>query len=202
MIIYGYRSKELSREVLAEKCPQCGTSHSVHLLSFQKYAHVFWIPLFPLGKYMVSQCALCNDVVKEKNMPSQWRPVLDDVRANAKTPIWTFSGLAVIAVVVSVALVSDPNKHKKSAQFVMNPHRGDLFEIKMKNDHYTLFRIDEVGEDSVLLRISNFESNMASGLSDIRSKGDSTFSDEQYAVARQELKNMFDKGEIMDILRE
>lgn len=202
MIIYGYRSKEISRDMLPERCPQCGTPHSVHLMVYQKYAHVFWVPIFPLGKYVVSQCALCDSVLKEKNMPIEWHPVYEEMRSNARTPIWTFTGLAVISVVIGVSLVNENMKHKQSAKLILSPHQGDVFEIKMKNNHYTLFKIDEVGDDSVLLRINNYESNMKSGLSDIKMKGDTSFSEEQFAVARAELKNMFEKGEIVSIERQ
>lgn len=202
MIIYGYRSRQLSREVLAEKCPQCGASHSNQLFVFQKYAHVFWIPFFPLGKYVAGHCGECDVVLNQKNMPQGWKPILEEIKSNAKTPLWTFSGLAIIAVIIAVSFANEHLKHKQSAKLLMSPHRGDVFEIKMKNNHYTLLKIDEVGDDSVLLRINIYESNVASGLTDLKSKGDTSFSDEQFAVARAELKNMFDKGEIVNIERE
>jgi hypothetical protein len=55
---------------------------------FQKYAHVFWIPVFPLGKYVASHAHLTAH--KAENTPMNGIRFARK-RGRARTPIWTFS---------------------------------------------------------------------------------------------------------------
>src|SRR6185369_8201835 len=100
MIVYGRKATQIAKELIVEKCPNCGTMNSVELYVFQKYAHVFWIPFFPIGKTAVSQCAHCKQSLKLKEMPLELRTAYDHVKQQAKTPIWTFSGLALVVVLI------------------------------------------------------------------------------------------------------
>ena len=43
-----------------------GHSSTVELSVFQKYAHFFWIPSFPLGKAALNQCSHSKQVLKQK----------------------------------------------------------------------------------------------------------------------------------------
>ena len=71
---------------------------------FQKYAHIFWIPFFPLGKSGASQCGHCQQVLKAKQMPSDVRLAYDNVAAKAKIPYWTFAGVAIIAIIIIISM--------------------------------------------------------------------------------------------------
>jgi hypothetical protein len=66
---------------------------------FQRYAHVFWIPLFPIGKTGVSQCSHCKQILKLKEMPFALRLSYENMKSQTTTPFWVFSGSAVIAVI-------------------------------------------------------------------------------------------------------
>lgn len=96
MIIYGSKAKEVASETVSDKCQNCGAQDKIELHVFQKYAHIFWIPLFPTGKTGVSQCHHCKQVLKLKEMPASLRTSYNTIRAKGKTPAWMFSGLAII----------------------------------------------------------------------------------------------------------
>jgi hypothetical protein len=72
---------------------------------FQRYAHIFWIPFFPIGKTGASQCGHCKQVLKEKEMPSSLKMAFDDVKSRTKTPYWTFAGVAIIVVLIVLDLM-------------------------------------------------------------------------------------------------
>ena len=55
--------------------------------------------------------------------------------------------------------------------------------------------------DTVFLLINKYESNKATGLADLKNKGEETFSDELYPILKTELKSMLEKGKIIDIDR-
>ncbi|ULQ55204.1 hypothetical protein KJS94_11180 [Flavihumibacter rivuli] len=198
MIIYGTRSTELAKEVLTDKCQNCGTQNCIDMHVFQKYAHIFWIPFFPMGKIGLSQCDHCKQVLKVKEMPASLKASYDNLKAQTKAPIWMFSGLAVVAVLIMTSVVSDKKKDERNAKLILSPQVGDIFEVKTRNNNYTLYRVDQVKGDSVFIQASTYEVNRLKGLKDVRLK---EYSSDVYGFSKIELKEMFSKGEILDINR-
>jgi len=201
MIVYGTRSKLLARELVTDKCTHCGTQNSTEIHVYQKWAHVFWIPFFPIGKSSASQCAHCKQVLKEKEMTSSMQSVLQDVKSKSKTPIWTFSGLALLAVLITWGVMNEKQKDEKIAKLILTPQAGDVFEIKTPESQYTLYKVASIQGDSVTIRPNNMETNKPSGLSKIKSQGDAGYAEETFSVTKAELKSWFDKGEILDVER-
>jgi len=201
MLIYGSRAKQLAKESLFDKCPSCGTQNAIDLYVFQKYAHVFWIPFFPMSKTGVSQCNHCKQALKLNEMNDSIRDAYENLKTQTKTPVWMFSGLALVATLVVVGIISEKNKDERNAKFILAPQSGDIFEIKTKDNQYTLFKVDQVQGDSVFIRPNEYETNKSSGLSDLKNKGDNAFSEIMLAFSKDELKKMLDKGEIIDIDR-
>jgi len=202
MLIYGTRSKQLAKEILIEKCQNCGKQNNIEMHVFQKYAHVFWIPFFPMGKTGVSQCDHCKQVLKLKEMPPSVKASYDNLKAQTKAPVWMFSGLALLAVLITIVVISDRKNDEKNAKLVLAPQKGDIFEIKTKDDQYTLYKVDQVNGDSVFVRVNNYETNKATGLAELKRKGDNDYTEEVLPLAKTELKEMLDKGEIIDIERQ
>jgi hypothetical protein len=198
MIIYGSNSKELAKEVLTDKCQNCGTQNSIDMYVFQKYAHIFWIPFFPMGKTGLSQCDHCKQILKLKEMPATLTASYDNLKAQTKTPIWMFSGLALVAVLITIGVINENKKNEKNAQLILTPKSGDIFEVKTKDNQYTLYKVDQVEGDSVFIQPNNYEVNKISGLDDLKKKD---YSNDTYGFSKSELKEMLNKGEILDIER-
>jgi len=201
MLIYGTKNKQLAKEILIDKCQSCGKQHSIDMHVFQKYAHVFWIPFFPLGKPGVSQCDHCKQVLKLKEMPDSLRSSYETLKAQTKTPVWMFSGIALVAVLITIGVINSRENDKLNAQYIAAPVVGDLFEIKTNSNQYTLYKVEQVRGDSVFVSLNEYETNKVSGLGDMKSKGDAAFTEEVMAFSKSELKKMLDSGEIMDIDR-
>ena len=105
MIIYGWRATQVANESIAESCPSCKNQNALQMFVFQRYAHIFWIPMFPIGKSGASQCGHCKQVLKSKQMPADVKLAYENVAAQAKIPYWTFAGLAIIAVLVIMEMM-------------------------------------------------------------------------------------------------
>ncbi|MEO6819637.1 MAG: zinc-ribbon domain-containing protein [Ginsengibacter sp.] len=198
MIIYGTRNKEIGKEQVAENCPDCGTFGSIDMHVFQKYAHVFWIPVFPIGKTGVSQCDHCKKVLKLKEMPANLKNVYTDLKARSKAPIWVYSGLAAVALFIVLGIIGSQQKHSRNAELILMPRSGDIFEIKNENSKYTLYKVADVQGDSVFIKINDFETDRSSGLKDLKNK---SYSEDVFGFSKIELKKMLESGEIKDIDR-
>jgi hypothetical protein len=201
MIVYGTKAKQLAKEALTDKCPNCGTQNSLDMYVFQKYAHLFWIPFIPIGKTGVSQCNHCKQVLKQKEMPVQLKAAYDNVKAQTKTPVWTFAGLALVVVLITSAIVSDKNKSAQNAKLIEAPHKGDVFEVRTPDRQYTLIKVEEVRSDTIYVREHIYTTNKISGLYDLKRKGDTGYLEEVTVFDKKELKSMFDKGDIINIIR-
>ena len=61
MLIYGTNGTHLkSMQSTTATCPNCGTKGSLLFSIFGQYAHVYWIPLFPIGKKGGMKCQNCH----------------------------------------------------------------------------------------------------------------------------------------------
>lgn len=201
MIFYGTRSKQLIKEAIPANCPNCGTMNSLELYVFQKYAHVYRLPVFPLGKTGVSQCDHCKQVLEKKQMPPQLLAEYDTLKAKTKTPFWMYTGASLFVVLIVIALFANQQRIKENAQWILAPQSGDVYEYKTSEGQYTLLMVNDVQGDTVFVRQNQYEVNLRKGLRKLKEKGSAAYESELYAFSKKELKEMLDKEEILDIDR-
>lgn len=201
MIIYGSRSVKLAVEQVSDSCPHCGTANSIELYVFQKYAHVFWIPFFPIGKTAVSQCNHCKQILKKDEMPSSMISAYDRIKAKTRIPVWTFAGLALVGALILVGFVSNKQKDEKNAKLIQAPATGDVFEVRTKEGQYTLMKVAQVKGDSLFIQLHQYETNKLKGLADLKRKGESGYTEEVFVLLKEDVQAMLKEGEIMDVIR-
>jgi hypothetical protein len=200
MIIYGTKATLIGKETQFEKCTNCGAQNSVELHMFQRYAHIFWIPFFPIGKTGVSQCGQCKQVLKLKEMPdNSLRDAYNRLKKDSKTPVWTFSGLALIAVIIAIGIVNSKQEHAKNAKLVADPKKGDVYELNLGASSYTLYKVDDIVGDTVYIVQNLYETNKPSGLRELKAKPYAE--DEVVPYSKAELKDLFEKDKITDVDR-
>jgi hypothetical protein len=198
MIIYGTNSTKIATETVADKCLNCEKQFSIEMNVFQRYVHVFWIPFFPAGKIAVSQCTTCQQVLEKKDFTYSLTEGYEKLKSDSRTPIWTFSGLALIAAIIVWGVIANKQNDARNAKIILAPQKNDVYEIKLGEKKYTLYKVDQVVGDSVFLLMNKYEVNQASGVSDLEAKGYDT---EILPLTKEDLKAMLKTGEIMDIER-
>jgi hypothetical protein len=201
MIIYGTKAKLLKNEIANASCPNCNTANSIQMNVFQRWAHIFWIPFFPIGKAGVSQCLHCKQVLKLKEMPASLRLSYDNLKAQTKTPVWTFSGIGVVIVIGIFAYIHCKQNAERVNRWVLTPKKNDVYRVKLKNDHYTLYKVDHVVGDTVYLALNKYETDREEGLSDMAAKGDTAYDLAQQGLPKSVLADMAKEDRILDIDR-
>ncbi|MES2279594.1 MAG: hypothetical protein V4592_26405 [Bacteroidota bacterium] len=98
MFLFGIKSTKSLVEPVSDQCANCQTSNTTDMHIFQKYAHIFYLPLFPAGKKGFSQCNHCRQVLREKVMSESLKRSFEKVKPLAKTPLWTWAGTALVVV--------------------------------------------------------------------------------------------------------
>lgn len=200
MIIFGHRSSKLATEALTDPCPNCGKA-ALELQVWQRYAHIFWIPAFPLKKIGITQCQHCLAAVENKNFSPQVAETYNSVKKQFKAPVWMYSFLALVVVLVGISVVVNQQQQKRNAEYALAPQKGDLYKIKTNTGEYTLFRVSGVSADSVEVQIHQFSTNKMSGISELKEKGDAGFSEEYVGYSKEEINGMVKSGVIYGIDR-
>ncbi|MDB5251563.1 MAG: zinc-ribbon protein [Flaviaesturariibacter sp.] len=199
MIIYGRKGKLQARQTLVQPCPHCGTTNSVEMSVFQNYAHVFFIPFFPLGKTAVSQCQHCQQVLRLNQMPPDWRQDYDTLRSTTRVPVWMFAGVALIAVLIASSAYSDAQKTKNTQSYIGHLQPGDLLEVKLEGN-FTYFKVTDVRGDSVSLLYNKQMSVYKSGM-DKLTVSESGFDPEVHITTQQTIQKLHKDGDIIDVVR-
>lgn len=103
MIIFGTRSGKLkSPQTDAYDCNYCQSEKSVWFYFYQKYIHIFWIPVIPIGKTGASVCGHCKQTLEGNQMQEPQKQQFLETKKALKTPfgykIVLFLLLAIIAI--------------------------------------------------------------------------------------------------------
>jgi len=201
MIIYGTKATLLKTEHVLQKCLSC-SNPTLYINVYSRYAHIFWIPFFPIGKTGVSVCTNCKQTLKLKEMPESYKIDYENIKGQTKIPIWHFSGLFIIAIGSVALFYSDKQKKERIGKYVLAPKTNDIFEIRLKDDAFTTLKVKRVAGDTVYFVANKYQTNQLSGLSDLSKKGDSDYETELTGILKATLINMNTKDEIIDIDRD
>lgn len=201
MIIYGTKTTPIATENIADNCANCQTSNSLLMTVLQKYAHVFFIPFVPVGKTGVTVCAHCKHALTKDEFNGSLASRYDTLKSQAKTPIWTFSGLVLLAILIIFLIVSDRQKKEKVATMIQAPQTGDVYEVKNDTKQYTLYKVQRTSGDTAFVLMHQYETNKLSGLKDLKEKGDAAYNADELPLTKADLQKMMDNGEIIDVER-
>jgi hypothetical protein len=150
--VTGKSRKKIAAERLSQSCWECEFPNAVELTIYQKYRHLYWLPIFPRGKEYETQCSRCGDEVIWEEIPEDIALKTYDFQNKInRTPPWVYSGIYVfIALVISVwYLVSADNQ--KDIDLLKNPKLGDVYDIR-KNGGYSFCVVADIKKDTVFLR--------------------------------------------------
>jgi hypothetical protein len=199
MIIYGQRASHLATEPVVGPCAYCAAPNSRRVSVFGRYAHIYWIPLFSMGKTGAAECGHCRQVLQPKEMDSPLKQALEEVKQQVRVPIWHFSGVILLVAAVLWSLIAQSNNHKKTESFVQAPHKGDLYHIRTENGHYSLLKVQDVTGNSVKLLANNYE--MASMREVAKLNKPENYASEPVELTRYDLNIMLTKEQILEVER-
>jgi C4-type Zn-finger protein len=106
MIIFGQNETIAGMDEFYIRCPVCEGSNWADVMVTSKYFHIFWIPIFPVGKDANVICKTCG--VKRFGLDLDEK-LIGSEYINAKTkfrhPRFTYLGIAIFALGFGIVLV-------------------------------------------------------------------------------------------------
>lgn len=172
MIFYGTRATNIKNgQIRNVTCPNCETNTSMTYSVFGKYAHIYWIPLFPYKKVGVTECNECKKTFEFKELPAEIQTKLTREKENnpPKYPIWYFSGLFIIVLLIGYGIYSSQKKDADTQAFYENPKEGDIYETKTETGAFTTMKFiaESKNKDSLYFYVNEMEIDNSSAINQI-----------------------------------
>jgi len=107
MPLINKKSSILKSEVTSTiVCPKCNKKQSTKIVVSGRYKHFLQLPLFSIGKYGKSTCSNCNQVYQLEDMPNDIKLAYFELKETTKTPVWHYSGLILVKLMVILKIIS------------------------------------------------------------------------------------------------
>ncbi|MBC6612610.1 hypothetical protein H8B15_16935 [Hymenobacter sp. BT507] len=189
----------LTEPVTDVVCASCYTPNTLQISIFGRYAHVYWVPFFPIGKISVSECEHCRQVLEGKQMPEALKAKVAQVKAHAKIPFWHFAGLILIAVAIVVSFVFNYVNHQHTTAYVAQPQVGDVYHVRT-DSAYSLLKVAAVHGNSVELLANDYQTDNLSRLNEIDKP--ENYAEEPFDLTPLDLQIMLQKEQIVKVERD
>jgi hypothetical protein len=155
MIFFGARASNIGNfDVSNSDCSYCEVGNTQRISVFGKYAHIFWVPVFPIGKKAVAECTHCKRTIEQKEFSPELKKLYQENKKNAKRPFWHWLGLGVFGLLVALITLigitaeEDPRSdflNADEALMVSSPTMESdsiSFKIKQIFDNFATEEID------------------------------------------------------------
>jgi hypothetical protein len=201
MIFYGTNSSRLKDGQLPNvTCPNCENQTSMTYSVFGKYAYLYWIPVFPMGKVNILECNHCKRTYKLKELPEQIQRKFETEK-HTGIPLLHFSGLAIIVLAIAYFAYSSSKHKEDEAVFIKTPAIGDVYSIKSESPgHFTTMKVTEVKNDSIYVVFNDYEIDKQSAIYKIDKA--SNYSDYTDGYTKEEIVSLYENKTIYNIDRD
>jgi len=204
MIFYGTRGTKIKEgQINNVVCPNCDNLTSMSYGIYGRYAHLYWIPTFPIGKKTIIECNSCKKTYNVANLPQAIKTKFEFEKQGARTPIWYFSGVIVIVCIIGLISYSVAQDNVENSEQIANPLEGDVYRLQMDGSYYSTMKVIKVTVDSVFVVYNDYETDQKSGISTIdveKNYSESPESADSYT--KEELQFYFEEGTIYDVDRD
>lgn len=202
MIFYGSNSSRIKDgQINNVICPNCDTNTSMTYAIFGKYAYIYWVPLFPMGKENILECNNCHKTYNLNELSDTIKTKFEFEKQGAGIPIWYFSGIGVIALLIGLISYNSAQNSADNELYIQEPIIGDVYSLNIEgSSFYTTMKVSEVSADSVSVIYNDYEIDQKSGIDRIDKEKNYTDALDKYS--KEELVFYFDEGFIYDIERD
>ncbi len=171
MIFYGTKASNLGQQIINAKCDACNSQTKQKVTTFGKYAHIYWIPFFPIGRKSVSECQSCYKTIPN----NQFNQNINQAYSlnKPKVPIRHWSGGIILALLISgiwfksatreidprqellkaeeQKMTSTPDKELDSTSYLLKAYFDDFVAGEMQPENFEYHT--QVDDDKLLVLV-------------------------------------------------
>lgn len=202
MVFYGSKATTLKEgQLINVKCPNCEEGRAMRYGIYGKYAYLYWIPMFPIGKENYLECNNCKRTYDLKELPKEIKQKFKLEQSGANYPIWYFSGLAVLAIIIAVAFYLSKIDAENDKLYIEEPMVGDVYSIEAsQKGYYSSMKVSEVTSDSIFVIYNNYEIDRKSKIYKIDKI--ENYTTEHGGFSRDEIQSLFEQNVIYEVDRD
>ena len=213
LVLFGRRGKVIPGKMLNnQRCEHCG-SGSLRAHTIVNYVHIFWIPLFPVGKQIATECSHCKSVQKGKEVSNAIKEEAKRQQAVAPIPRYLFVGTVALIAFAGFLFQNARAQRARTADYVVAPMTGDCFVVDYEEVfgvseddlRYGVMRVQSAGTDSVAFQVGSWAYELHSDASSAAKGGDidspEYWVDGQVMFGRDELVAMYDADVVKRVIR-
>ena len=187
MIFFGTNSSTIKTGKLSYvRCPHCENEVTMTYTVLGKYAHLYWIPLVPVGKQFILECNHCKSTYHLKDLDQKTKDKFKQEleKYPAKTPIYHFSAAIIIALIAGFAFYMSNKSADETLDYAKNPKVGDVYhyETPELKGHYSTMKISKITKDSIFVLVNKMEIDSKSNIDKILDENNYTNQD-AYSIA-------------------
>jgi hypothetical protein len=202
IILFGSRTGHAKTLRVPGICKNCGASDSVELIVYQRFAHIFWVPIFPIRKIYTTECYKCKASLTGDEVQRAYTSFYQEAQKKVGTPFWTFAGVILVGSLILLISVLSYIGSVKNEFMIHDPQIGDVYKYRLENGEYSLLKVSEVMGDTVYVLMNSYSTNKVRGITRLMNEGRANYYKEPILKSRTDLIRMFENGEISDIKRE
>lgn len=120
------------KALIADRCPICHRMGEQHL-TFTQRIFVFGFPVFAMAKDATVHCDACSADYPVSMAPSYVSARYAELAPGIKTPVWAYSLLIIMGVLITFALIKAPFDQNKMGELINAPKAGDVYEVRSEN---------------------------------------------------------------------
>ncbi len=202
MLFFGTNKSKLKQGTLHNiTCSNCNNITKMDYVIHGKYAHVWWVPVFPSGRIALFECQGCKRLFTLPELPESIKTKYQFEKQGLRTPIWFYSGLFIIGMLILVAIGSNQITKQNNADYIENPLVNDFYGIKGESSgYYSTMKVVKVTSDSIFVIYNDLEVNKRSQVKNLNR--DKNYTSSPVGYTREELRINFKGDYIFRIFRE
>jgi hypothetical protein len=204
LLLHGSKYEEISTSIEEEiTCSYC-KSGPLKLIYYQKFRHIFFLPVFPTGKALEIYCYSCG-AANEECISKEL--VLKNPKP--KTPVKYWIGTFIILVFAALIYLTIHQEDQETNECLNNPQIGDIYTIYsflklnngQENNVYSFFKIDAITKDSIEMLIGDYFYSYYPDINEILESKVSVFTSHHQLLPKSALVQMKEKDQIKSIYR-
>lgn len=160
MIIFGTKASNIgSFDVPKSKCEYCELESTQRISVFGKYAHIFWIPIFPTSKKAIAECTHCKRTIEQKDFSDKLIQLYQENKSKAKRPFWHWLGLGIIGSLIALITIIGITAEEDPRSMMLNNDLSMMSSSPTMESDSISFKIKQIFDQVVTEEInpSNFE---------------------------------------------
>lgn len=144
-MIYGIRGKFLGNfQVKDIPCPYCKEVENQNMSIFGRYAHVMWIPFFPIGKTPIAECTHCKRTYDKSEFSEKMHVIGRELGTRVSSPKWMWSGVFIIAGLILIGTIIDKTKTIDPRDELLNADMNVMISETDETIDNVSFQLDEL----------------------------------------------------------